>query len=64
VKVVTSERLGWPKMPKPVDAETARFSSIVSIGNSRKYSMRAATSVALGADNLPFTISPVWVSAR
>ena len=63
-EVVTSARPGWPKTPSPVDAEAARVSSTVSIGNSRRYSMRAATSVAFGADSLPWTISPVCVSAR
>ena len=51
VKVVTSARPGRSKTQGRWKRKLALFSSTVSIGNSRKYSMRAATSVAVGADS-------------
>ena len=49
---------------KATEPDAARFSSTVSIGSSRRYSMRRATSVGVGAEIVPCTISPVCVRAR
>jgi hypothetical protein len=37
---------------------------MVSIGSSFRYSMRRATSFEVGAEIVPFTISPFCVRAR
>ena len=64
MKVVTSAALGPPNRLRPPPAPAARLSSVVSIGSSLRYSMRRATSAAVGAEIVPFTISPAWVRAR
>jgi hypothetical protein len=59
VKVVTSAALGLRQKPNALfDAAALAFSSTVSIGNSLRYSMRCATSLAVGAESVPCTISP------
>jgi hypothetical protein len=64
VNVVTSAGLGRPNRPKPPDPAVVRLSSIVSIGSSRRYSIRRATSAGVGADSVPCTTSPFCVRAR
>ena len=56
--------LGRPNEPKPPALALVRLSSTVSIGSSRKYSIRRVTSATVGAESVPFTISPFCVNAR
>ena len=53
-----------PEANRP-DAAAAVLSSVtLSIGTRPRYSMRWATSAAVGAEIEPLTSSPPWVSAR
>jgi hypothetical protein len=65
VKMVTSSARGLlnsASVTRETDATPS--SDTVSIGTSPRYSMRRATSDAVGADSDPFTSSPLWVMAR
>ncbi len=63
VKTVTSSAFGCPS-EKLKRGPADRSSATVSIGTRPRYSMRRATSAAVGAEIDPLTISPPWVSAR
>src|SRR5262245_12450633 len=65
VKIVTaSERARCPNFKLNSDVLGARSSTTVSMGTSRRYSIRRATSAEVGADINPLTTSPLWVNAR
>jgi hypothetical protein len=63
VKTVTSSgfaRVNSARLKRAAD----RSSVTASMGTRPRYSMRCATSAAVGAEIDPLTISPLWVSAR
>src|SRR5690348_13023099 len=65
VKTVTSSALGCENIDSDKRAPTrSRAAETVSIGTRPRYSMRLATSAAVGAEIEPLTNSPLWVSAR
>jgi hypothetical protein len=60
--VTSSGRARLPRVKNEVGL-TGRSSVTVSTGTSPRYSMRRATSAAVGAAIDPVTISPAWVNA-